>query len=263
MLGMNPRVQNAGLIALLVLAMVVVGLALRPKPVPAQGSASPSVSARSSTSPSAPTSSGSPSPAASGPTIAFLGDSFTAGKGAVPQTARWTSLVAKELNAKEVNFGEPGTGYLRAGRANACEGKPCAAFEGLVAKVVAAKPDIVMIAGGANDVGLPLDEVRAAVVKTITSLHKGLPEAEINVVTPWWDSRPETAAFTDLVAAVKEAAKANGALYVDTGQPFAGHPELLGNGEATNKGHRALADAVLKAGRALNASAPTASPSAS
>lgn len=251
---MSSRLQNAGLIGLLVLTMVVVGFALRSRPAPTSSAATGQSSSTAGTAPSvAPTASGSPSPSsptsvmAAGSPIAFIGDSFAEGKGADPKDNRWTSVLSRGLKVKELNFGHAGTGYLRAGRAAACDGKPCPAFKDVVAQVVAAKPKIVIIEGGANDVGLPVAEVKAAVVETITALKSGLPEATINVVTPWWDMRPESKEFTDLVAAVKAAAEDAGAVYLDTGQPIAGKPDLMSGSEANNAGHKKLAEAVLSA----------------
>lgn len=165
----------------------------------------------------------------------------------MPENVRWTTLLTKELELTEVNLGAAGTGYLRAGKGTACDGKPCPAFKDLVAKAVEAKPSVVIVAGGANDLGLPLADVKTAVTDTVKGLREGLPNAQVLVVTPWWDSRPESAQFTDLVETVRKAAVDGGATYADTGQPFTGHSSLLTNGEANNKGHKALEQAVLKA----------------
>ncbi|PRY48609.1 lysophospholipase L1-like esterase [Knoellia remsis] len=244
---MSDRAQNGVLAGLLVLTLVLVGFSLRSQDEPA----TPTEANRPTTTSSAPsTPTASPSPSASaGGTVAFLGDSMAEGDSASAPAKRWTSLVAAELGLKEVNLAHGGTGYLRSGKPGSCGEQACQSFEDSVADVVKAKPTVVVVSGGGNDTGMPSADVRAAVTDTLTSLRKGLPDAKIYAVTPWWDQRPEPETLDALVTAVETAAKEAKVTYLDTGQPLVGKPDLMaaGSNDPDDDGHAALAAAVTKA----------------
>ena len=62
--------------------------------------------------------------------------------------------------------------------------------------VVAAKPDIVIVAGGRNDLDetLPDAQIQADVTAAFTALRAGLPHALIIAVSPVWDDETTGAA---------------------------------------------------------------------
>ena len=247
---MNDRLKNGALAGLLVLTLVLVGFSLRS---PATPSVAPGAGAGSGAGTGAATGSVSPSPSAtaagtSGPVV-FLGDSVTEGTTASSPARRWTALVAAELGQKEVNLGHARTGYLRKGPADSCGGDQCPSFEEAVADVVAAKPSTVVVTGGGNDTGLPPGDVAQAVSTTLASLRKGLPDARIYVVNPWWDLREVPDALAPLTATVRAAAKTSGATFLDTKQPLVGQPDLMVDGgtNPNDAGHAALAEAVTAA----------------
>lgn len=260
---MSSRVQNAGLTALVVLSLVIVGFALRTPAAPVLDSGpattapaasstaqSPQVSASAPTSP-APSASPSPSPSASigqGSTVAFLGDSFAAGAGASAPDKRWTTLVSTKNGWAETNLAHAQTGYVQAGSLGTCTPKVCAPFTAVVPKAVAAKPRLVIITGGANDVNQGQSAVAAAVTQTVSELKAGLPDATIVVTNPWWDLRPTNPNLAGYTTTIRTAATNAGAIWAETGQPLATPALMKDDGVQPNdEGHAALAAAITSA----------------
>ena len=253
---MSPRVQYAGLTALLVATLVLVAFALR---MPVAGSGAVTGSTVPPTSTSSPVStlqSFTPGPRAAshsevatlgeGTRVAFIGDSFTAGAGASSEQARWTTVLSAEHKWSEENFGRAGIGYLRAGRTSDCTAQTCAAYPALVPQVVAGRPALVVITGGANDLGLDLTQLGAAVTQTVKSIKDGVPGVRVVVVNPWWDMRPNDQRLAAYTQAIQRAATDAGATWLDTAQPLMGKSELMtADGMQPNdKGHEAIATSV-------------------
>lgn len=247
---MSVRLQQAGLVALLVATLALVALALRTPTPPSQMSTrapatSPSVSAQpeSSSSPSVPAVIGA------GAKVVFLGDSFAAGSGASAPGARWTSILSAENGWNETNLASAQTGYVRAGQTGTCTPASCPPFTGVTAKAVAAAPDLVVISGGANDLGVPTADVAAAVTRTIGEIRAGAPGARVVVINPWWDLRPQDGRLADYATVISRAATEAGATWIDTGQPLAGKRALMVDDgmQPNDQGHRQLAAEVTAA----------------
>lgn len=259
---MSRRIQHLGMAIALALVLVggawlfrstSTGSATAPSPI------TPSATAESTSSPSAsaPSSSPSSSPSATpvasptgphgpGSTVAFIGDSLTAGNGASTPAKRWTTVLAVDHQWREVNVGHPQSGYVVGGSSGDCTLATCPPFPDVVGQVVPANPALVIIAGGSNDLGQDLGTVGQSVTRTVTSLREALPQATVVVLAPWWDMRPEQPGFAELSTTIKDAATAAGATWIDTGQPLKGHGELFGqDGYSPNdEGHATLARAV-------------------
>lgn len=256
MSGLQGRWQTAALVALVVTSLVIVAFALRPPPVISDPVGRPTFSTAPSptaTSASSSASSPSPSPSASengfpaGTKVAFIGDSFAAGAGASAPAQRWTSLLSSANDWVELNVAHAQTGYLRAGSLGACTPQVCRPFTEEVPGVVAAKPALVILTGGANDLGRDAQSVRVSAAKTIGDLRVGLPEAKIVVVNPWWDLRPVNPQLAELTDLLKAEAAAAGAIWIDTDQPLQNAALMQGDGVQPNDaGHLALATAVGK-----------------
>lgn len=182
---------------------------------------------------------GTPTPIQEQPVAVFLGDAYTAGT----DGKSWADLVVAAKGWREVNLAAPGMGFKAV--ADTCEKKPCTALGGQLDRVVEHKPAYVFVMAGAAD-GQALQA--AQVTTFVQKLRSALPDATIYLVNPVVsDARPPgwVGATSD---ALKAAAKANKATYVDVGQPLAGHPELVGqSGQPTPTGHQAIADGVLEA----------------
>lgn len=256
---MAARRTNALLVGALVLVLVVAGFLLRRTTDTGTAASSPSPSPSTSTSPSpssSPSGSASPSASAASPAaspapatitkVAFIGDSYAAGTGASDPAKRWTTLLAAANGWTETNAGHPRTGYLRAGTQAPCTADSCPPFSAVVPTVVASGAELVIVTGGANDLGEDQAAAGAAVTKTLTDLRAGLPNATIVVVNPWWDMRPMNPALPSYTETVKAAAAAINATYADTGQPLVGHVDLVTSDglNANDAGHAALAAAV-------------------
>lgn len=181
------------------------------------------------------------------PQALFIGDSYTAGTGASSKDVRWSTLVSKELGWLEHNEARGGTGYVMTNGLAGCGQDYCPNYpEAIAASTVT--PSIVIINGGRNDGETPAgytDSVRA----TIDAAKAKWPEAKIVVTSPMWDDDTMPEWMTGTIAAVKDAATATGATYVDLGQPIVGHADyVIADGVHPNDaGYQAIAAAFVAA----------------
>ena len=145
-----------------------------------------------------------------GPTLAFLGDSITEGIGAGPQEG-YAWVAAAELGwPLALVDGIAGSGYLTPGYARPMPDR--------VADVVAAAPDVVVVAGGTNDAraGYGPDEVGPVATALLADLRAGLPDAVIVVMSTFPTSvSAAVTGETAVDAALREAATSVDAAYVD------------------------------------------------
>ncbi len=185
------------------------------------------------------------------PRAVFLGDSYTAGTGATAAAKRWSSLVAADQGWKEMNAGEGGTGYVATASETACGRSFCDNYAGRVDSVVKESPDIVIVAGGQNDLTQfqrNADAVEANISKLFDDLHTKLPTARLIAVGP-----STTADLSSQVRgideAVRAAAEANGATYVSLIEPNVIDREWVtaDGGHVNDDGHAAIAERVLAA----------------
>ncbi len=250
---------NQIVVAVLIVGLVVVGWFLR---VRASEPSTPSgvVATASSAASPGPTPSGSTSASASGSpsgsaspdggitTVAFVGDSFAAGVGASSEAKRWTSLVATAHHWTEKNFGHPQTGYAAFGTLGPCAtpANACPTYLAQVPAIVAAAPELVILTGGGNDLGLDQAAVKANIDQTLSALKTGLPKARIVVVNPWWDMRPQPESLATMAEALKSSASTAGVTWADTGQPIVGKVSLVTSDglQANDAGHAAMAAAI-------------------
>ena len=201
-----------------------------------------------------PTPAATPAPAVEIPVpprrAAFIGDSYTQGGGAESHAHRWSTLVSADLGWIEENFGRGGTGFVTANSYLGCGLQYCPTYVEMVAEVVAAAPDIVVVAGGQNDFeafAYDPDGVRAAIAETYRSLRGGLPGATIVAVGPSTPWQIDDIAW-QVDAAVREAAASVGAVYISMLEPNVIDPaHALGDGHVGNAGHRAIADRIVSA----------------
>ncbi|MEJ2866541.1 SGNH/GDSL hydrolase family protein [Actinomycetospora sp. OC33-EN08] len=145
---------------------------------------------------------------ATGRPVAVIGDSISegtpyGGKGA----ANWAQRVGAERQWTVTNTAVGGTGYVNPGSAGPFEATQ-------LERVVAARPQLVVVEGSRNDIGLPVEAVRAAASHLYGELRTRLPGARIVVVGPFWDEKTSQKAYAwrDALAG---AARAAGADFVD------------------------------------------------
>lgn len=151
----------------------------------------------------------------------FLGDSYTVGIGG--DGADWPTTVSDELGWESTNLAAGGTGYVTEAGMAGCGKEHCGAYLEQSAAIVGA-PDVIIVAGGRND---PSTDIAAAAATLFASLQKEHPDALIIALSPWTDDAPLNDAFTAKISAVRTAAEEAGIIYIDTGQPFVGHPDLI------------------------------------
>lgn len=177
-----------------------------------------------------------------GPKVAFLGDSFTGGAGAVTSIETHAGYAARLLGAGDWrNYGIGGSGYVTS-----------QVFADRVESIVAWKPDIVVILGSRNDGSAYSATVRAAAVSVIDALQ----DVPLVVV-----SGPSQAGLEGMRDTVRDAAIIAGRPFVDTLGVIT--PALTDNVHPTVEGHRALARVLYDGVRKLWVSAsprPRSSP---
>jgi hypothetical protein len=163
------------------------------------------------------------------PLIVFIGDSFaerleldTGG------TTHYPYLIAKELGTRWITITAKGAGY-------SSPGVYFQRFDGLV-RQIPVDADVVVIVGSDDDTRFAYKTIRFAAETTFATVEETAPDAQLLVVgTPWMgDSAPRSILTTR--DAVRDAADAVGALFVD---PIAeGWWATGGEAEVSNEGLR-------------------------
>ena len=185
---------------------------------------------------------------ASAPNAAFIGDSITAGYGASSEPMRWTSLVSQKMGWIEHNFGRGGTGYLATSSREGCGLDFCPNYLGMLDDVASSNPDIVVVAGGGNDMPEFVSNsgpVSRAITDTFNGLRKRLPNARIIAVGPF--ARDVTSSVIAFDRVVQDAARAIGGEYVSliAPNPVVQEDMFLADGAHLNdSGYAAIADRI-------------------
>lgn len=175
----------------------------------------------------------------------FLGDDYTAGVGASNSAHGWTAPVADALDLQATIVAEPEAGYAKPG----VHGDN---YRGLVGRVVAAQPAMVVVSGGRNDTGDDAGTLRSDAAQLFVQLHRRLPEAELVTIAPWWGDSPHPGKLGKVDAAAKAGVEAVGGTYLDTPDPLRGHPTWMADAANPNdRGYAAIARSVTAALRPL------------
>ncbi|WP_161631783.1 SGNH/GDSL hydrolase family protein [Rhodococcus sp. JG-3] len=117
----------------------------------------------------------------------FVGDSYTEGVGSSSDSSRWSSEVARDMRWFEINLGVGGTGYLNSMESAGCMRASCAAYMDQAGVVAQFSPNVVVVAGGQNDMAAMLIDpsvVQASVHKTYGEIRRALPNVQIVAVGP-------------------------------------------------------------------------------
>ncbi|NKG20308.1 GDSL-type esterase/lipase family protein [Paeniglutamicibacter terrestris] len=185
----------------------------------------------------------------SNPTVAFIGDSYTAGAGASPGHT-WPEILALSRGWDSYrSFAHGGTGYATSVRENAtrvCGLDACPSYVEVLPAVIAYAPTLVIVSGGRNDTGKTLDQVALGASTLFDSLVLALPESSIVVTSPIWDARQPPATLDGISRVVRRAAENSNVYYLDLGQPFAGRPALITGDlvHPNDQGYELLSNAV-------------------
>jgi lysophospholipase L1-like esterase len=119
------------------------------------------------------------SKAVGAPTVAFVGDSYTAGLGATSLAEGWPTIVAKARGWRLELLGVAGTGFANNG--------PCgghSAYADRIGDVVQTDPALVIVEGGLNDFGASRASERDLIVSYVNDLRHRLPAAQVVLVGP-------------------------------------------------------------------------------
>lgn len=177
------------------------------------------------------------------PLAVFIGDSYTQGAGG--NGVKWPTLVGEARGWDVDNLGLGGTGYMKTSDVNGCGRTFCGAYSDVVDEIVGT-PSYIFVAGGRNDLSLPLPDIAAAADALFGELRERYPQTKIFVISPWFDDDAPPTELGAAAAAIQAAALQNKVVYLDTGQPLQGRPDLISeDGVHPNAdGYRALAAAV-------------------
>lgn len=173
-------------------------------------------------------------------TAAAIGDSIAIGYG-VPADDAWPLLVADRLDWTLSDFAESAAGFT-------VKGLNTHTFDDQVSAVIRLHPDVVIVGATRNDVFASTPDLQRAATAALHRLREALPHARIIGVSALWGSDPTPAQIPVISRTVQAAVLDVGGSWVELGQPFAGHPELLISDQVhpTVEGQQLIADAVVR-----------------
>jgi acyl-CoA thioesterase-1 len=148
----------------------------------------------------------------SGPRLAIVGASFTAGVGSGPGRS-WAVLLARHLRWDAVVDGVPGAGYVRAGAGRPGSRGPVAA-EIARAGLRALQPSLVIVQAGHDDIGVPPALERRRVEQAVGAIRAEAPRAKIVLLTVFPGRSHRTAAYRTDLAIVAAARAADPAVII-------------------------------------------------
>lgn len=178
--------------------------------------------------------------------LVVLGDSFTAGSD-VSDGPEWPQLLADSLDVQVAVDAVAETGYVSDADGDA------APFGDRVDDVVDLSADVIIVAGGVDDLGAhPMPRITDAAEAVVTQLVEQAPDAQLVLVSPfsYGGPGPLTEEFT---GNLREIADDQGIPYVDatrwlmpSDDYFSGdryHPADAGQREIASRMEQALLDA--------------------
>lgn len=178
------------------------------------------------------------------PVVVAIGDSIMKGHGLTP-TEAWPALLAIDDHWRLTNLACDGAGFLRTGNSDDCGND----FSGLVSEAVAKHPQLIIISGSSNDLGLDNAQLKKQTDTVVSSLRVKLPHAIILGISTVWNDTTTPDQMDDINEQVRSALNKAQGLYLDIGQPLAGHKEWLQDDDVhpTVEGQRQLAASISKA----------------
>lgn len=174
--------------------------------------------------------------------IVTIGDSIMAGLNLDPSEA-WPAVLGDENDATVTNLGCSGAGFIAGGTCGTD-------FRGLIAKAVAARPQLVIVQSSDNDLGQSPAQLTAATRDTLVELRRALPNVRIVGFNTLWDqpgTEPTEVAYSS--QALSAALRTVHGTYIDIGQPLRANPNLMqaDSEHPTAAGQRVLAAAIVAA----------------
>lgn len=162
------------------------------------------------------------------PTVVFIGDSYTVGSGTGLSGSGFPAILGGLRDWEVVNLGIAGTGYATNRDERWCPTGGCLDYAGVIPQAVDARPDIVVVSGGRNDLALnTVAEIEPVVAAFYAQLREALPDARIIATSPIWDDPPPPRGLLELSDIVEREAARISAEFLDLGDPLEGRPELI------------------------------------
>jgi acyl-CoA thioesterase-1 len=175
------------------------------------------------------------------PVVVSIGDSIMKGYGLTPAEA-WPALLAATNHWSLTNLACDGAGFVQAGDADDCGDD----FSGLVAEAVALHPALILISGSSNDLGIDNGQLVEQTDAVAKALRSALPTTTIVGISTVWSDTKAPGQMNDINEQVRQAMKQVNGVYLDIGQPLAGHRGWLQSDDVhpTTKGQHELAKAI-------------------
>jgi hypothetical protein len=147
--------------------------------------------------------------------ILFVGASYTEGLGATPRTNGYAYLAAHDMGWQARIDAIPGTGYLNPGPPIDGQHKDGTFATRLAHISSTPAPEILVLQGGRNDSGYPMQQLRDAVEHTVAVAKSRFTHARIVLLGPIPASFPPNRGELDVAREMRIAARASGADFVD------------------------------------------------
>ena len=217
----------AGTVAVVALGSIITVVAMAATAEPQSTTAHLSTASSSNGTPSATPAAPSATPAtpvtaASPKKVLTIGDSIMKGYGLTPTDA-WPELISATNGWELTSLACDGAGFLAPGSPDECGNT----LVDVSRSAATLHPDLIIVEGSSNDFGQSNSQLLSATVTAFTMLRSEFPNAEIiGLSTVWSDTEPP-AQLAAINSQVQQAVTAVGGRYLDIGQPFAAHPELL------------------------------------
>jgi lysophospholipase L1-like esterase len=150
----------------------------------------------------------------------YFGSSTTQGVGSNPYYRRWTTQVSRYLGWEEVNAGLPNSALTAPPQTSWLPRVP-SAVERWRGAIVPYRPDRVLFMYGANDMAIraPIEPFRANMRALVGAIAAEIGPDRLVVLTP----QPNRAGLANRAAydqAIRDAAQAAGAHFIDAGKAF-------------------------------------------
>lgn len=175
------------------------------------------------------------------PVVVAIGDSIMKGHG-LPAAEDWPTLLATTNRWNLTNLACDGAGFVKAGDASDCGDD----YSGLIAQTAALHPSLILISGSSNDLGEDDGELLKRTEDMLHALRDAAPKAAIVGISTVWNDTKAPDQMDDINEQVRTAVKQVSGVYLDIGQPLAGHRDWLQADDVhpTAKGQRELAKAI-------------------
>ena len=186
-------------------------------------------------------SAGTATTSATQPVVVAIGDSIMKGHGLIA-TEAWPALLAASNHWALTNLACDGAGFVKTGDPNDCGDD----FSGLTKQVAALHPSLILISGSSNDLGEDNGELQKHTEDMLHALRNAAPNTTIVGISTIWNDTQAPDQMDDINEQVRTAIKQVTGVYLDIGQPLAGHRNWLQGDDVhpTATGQRVLATAI-------------------